>query len=139
MKDKEKAKGRPKVETGKWIKKIDARFTEAEYAIIQDLEKTLGVRKTDLVRSGILKDAHVTAVNAKALVGFLDSISAELGRCGNNINQLAKHANILNKRNILSPAIIGHFNLLFEQYLSNQKKLEAALRKIIRSLGNSQL
>jgi len=117
-------------------KKIDARFTETEYTIILALEKELGVRKTDLVRSRLLENAPAVVINAKELIRSLDSIGAELGRAGNNINQLARYANILNNKKVLSPVVMERFNTLFEQYIANQKILETALRKVIRSMGH---
>ncbi|RYE19979.1 MAG: plasmid mobilization relaxosome protein MobC [Sphingobacteriaceae bacterium] len=36
-------------------------------------------------------------MNGVNLISSLDKIGAELGRSGNNINQLARHANTLNK------------------------------------------
>jgi hypothetical protein len=129
-----KLKGRPPKETGKRTKKIDARFTEDEYKTILELEKTLGIRKTDLVRAALLKNAGSVIINAKELIAGLEQAGAELDRSGNNINQLARHANILKKKGTVPPVIIERFNGLFEQYLSNQKDLETALRKIIRMM-----
>jgi len=127
--------GRPKKTEDKRIKKIDTRFTEDEFAIVLSLEKTLGVRRTDLVRSRLLQDAQLTIINAKELIGLLEEIGAEMGRSGNNINQLAKYANILNKHGRLSPVVIERFNVLYGQYIAQQKMLETALRKIIRRIG----
>ena len=118
----------------KRVKKIDVRFTEEEFKVVLELEKTLGVRRTDLVRTRLLQDARLTIINAKELIAALDRVGTELGRCGNNINQLAKYANILNKYGRLSPVVIERFNVLFENYIENQKNLEAALRKIIREV-----
>jgi hypothetical protein len=87
------------------------------------------------VRSRLLQDAQLTIINAKELIGLLENIGAEMGRCGNNINQLAKYANILNKHGRLSPVVIERFNLLFEQYVYEQRLLETALRKIIKRMG----
>jgi hypothetical protein len=116
-------------------KKIDARFTEAEYKVILALEKELGVRKTDLVRSRLLDSTPAIVINAKELIRSLDSIGAELGRSGNNINQLAHYANILINKRALSPVVIERFNTLFEQYIDNQKIIETALRSVIRAMG----
>ncbi|BAU55625.1 plasmid mobilization protein [Mucilaginibacter gotjawali] len=127
--------GRPKKTADKRTKKVDARFTEDEFKLVIELEKTLGVRRTDLVRNRLLQDASLTIVNAKELIGLLDGIGSEMGRCGNNINQLARYANILNKNGRLSPVVMERFNLLFDIYIQNQKALEIALRKIIRLLG----
>ncbi len=135
MKEHTLKKGRPEKTEGKRTRKIDTRFTEEEFKAVLELEKTLGVRRTDLVRTRLLQDARLTIINAKELIGLLDGIGTELGRCGNNINQLAKYANILNKYGRLSPVVVERFNLLFEVYIENQKALEAALRNIIRALG----
>ncbi|MBS1526121.1 MAG: plasmid mobilization relaxosome protein MobC [Bacteroidetes bacterium] len=127
--------GRPEKAEGKRTKKIDARFTEDEFKIVLELEKTLGVSKTDLVRNRLLHDAHPIIMNAKELISSVDDIGAELGRCGNNINQLAKYANVLHKAGRLSPVVVERFNLLFQDYNSYQVSLEVALRRIIRILG----
>ena len=126
--------GRPRKTEGKRTKKIDTRFTEDEFKIILELEKTLGVRRTDLVRGRLLQDARLTIVNAAELIALLQQIGAALGRSGNNINQLAKYANILKKKSVLSPVVSERFNLLFEEYLGHQKSLEAAFRKAFRLL-----
>jgi len=130
-----KVHGRPLKTEGKRTKKIDARFTEDEFKVVLELEKTLGISRTDLVRTRLLQNAPLTVINAKELIALLDSIGTELGHCGNNINQLAKYANVLNKYGRLSPVVMERFNLLFEDYTENQKKLEISLRKIIRALG----
>jgi hypothetical protein len=117
-------------------KKIDARFTEAEYQLVMAMEKELGVRKTDLVRMRLLAGAPAVVLNARELIRSLDSIGAELGHSGNNINQLARYANILNKKRMLSPVVMERFNILFEKYIDQQKNLEAALRGIVRAMNH---
>jgi len=130
-----RGKGRPLKTGSKRIKKITARFTEEEYQIIGKLEETLGICKTDLVRERLLHDARLTIINAKELIATLNAVGAELGRSGNNINQLARHANTLSQKDVLSPVVVEQFNRLFEMHLSERRKLETALRKIILSLG----
>lgn len=120
---------------GKRTKKITARFTQDEYKTISALEETMGTSKTDLVRERLLHGARLTIINAKELVAALDVIGTELGRSGNNINQLAKYANTLNKKGQLSPVVIAYFNSLCEKHLGNRKQLDTVLRKIILSLG----
>ncbi|TSJ39728.1 MobC family plasmid mobilization relaxosome protein [Mucilaginibacter corticis] len=119
--------------TEKRTRKIDARFTEEEYKLVLEMEKTLGIRKSDLVRNSLLKNKAVV-INARELIAGLDQVGAELGRSGNNINQLAKYANILQLKEILSAEVAEQFNGLLEQYLGRQKELEVVLRKIIRTM-----
>jgi uncharacterized protein (DUF1778 family) len=129
-------KGRPAMAEGRRTKKVDARFTEDEYKLIQEMEKQLGIRKTDLVRSRVLQNASNIIINAKELIIQLDNIGSELGKSGNNINQLAKYANTLQRKNIASPIVMERFNALFQTYLSNQAQLDVALRQIIRAVHN---
>jgi hypothetical protein len=128
-------KGRPLLTEGKRTKKIDARFTEAEFKTVLELEQQLGIRRTDLVRMRLLNNAPNIIINAKELIGHLDSIGTEMGRAGNNINQLAHHANMLKNKGMLREQIAERFNTLFENYILNQKDLEVSLRKIIRMMG----
>ncbi|MGZ3751869.1 MAG: plasmid mobilization protein [Flavisolibacter sp.] len=135
MKAKRKPGGRPKMAEGKRDKKITARFTADEYKLVEKLEKTLGVSKTDLVRLRLLDNATAVVINAKELIGSVDGIGTELGRCGNNINQLAKYANILQKKGRLDKSLIDQFNVLMTGYLEKQEQLEVSLRRIIRAIG----
>lgn len=131
------AKGRPLLESGKRTKKIDVRFTEDEYNLISSLEKALGISKTELLRKRVLNNAGATVINAKELIISLDNIFTEMGRVGNNINQLAKHANTQKFQGTISPLIIEQFDTHFLKYLQSQQQLEITLRKVIRLVGRS--
>ena len=130
-----KLTGRPQLKEGKRTKWVNVRFTEDEYKDIAELEKELGKTKTELIRMRVLTDMKKTVVNSKELIRYLDSAGAEMGRVGNNINQLAKHANILRLKGRLDPSVVSQFNLLFKDYILVQKQMEVALRKIIRAMG----
>ena len=106
-----------------------------EYNLVLALEKELQISKTELVRMHILNDAKQVVVNSKELIMQLDAIGAEMGRVGNNINQLAKHANTLKLTVDLPPSVATKFNELLEAYIRMQQGLETALRKIIRAMG----
>ncbi|SEN01691.1 mobilisation protein (MobC) [Mucilaginibacter gossypiicola] len=131
------AKGRPQLKSGKRTKKIDVRFTDDEYNLIITLEQTLGISKTELLRKRVLNNAPTVIINAKELIMSLDDIFSELGRIGNNINQLAKHANTLKLQGALSPLVAEQFNVHFHKYLQIQLQLEISLRKVIRLVGRS--
>jgi uncharacterized protein (DUF1778 family) len=135
MTAKHKPGGRPKMAEGKRDKKITARFTQDEYKTIETMEITLGITKTDLVRMRLLENAQSVIINAKELITVADSIGTELGRCGNNINQLAKYANILQKKGKADAAVLGQLNALLAGYLDMQQRLEISLRQIIRAIG----
>jgi hypothetical protein len=131
-----KRKGRPPKKEGKRTFKIDVRFTEEEYKLIAAMELALGISKTELVRSRLLHNGTGIIINAKDVIHELNQIGTELGRSGNNLNQLAHYANILNKKRILSPVVAEQYSLLLEHHLKSRAELDISLRKIIRMLGH---
>ncbi|ATP56239.1 plasmid mobilization relaxosome protein MobC [Pedobacter ginsengisoli] len=134
MKEKYKLlKGRPSMKVGKRTRKIDVRFTEEEFALILEMEKILGLKRTDLIRTRVLQSSKVI-INAREFIVQLDQLGTELGRIGNNINQLARYANTLNKRSLLSPQIIERYNVLLAEFIKIEHQLEITLRKVIRSM-----
>jgi hypothetical protein len=135
MSEDPKRKGRPPKKEGKRTFKIDVRFTEEEYKLISELETALGLSKTKLVRMRLLDNGAGVIINSKELIGNLNQIGAELGRSGNNLNQLAHYANVLKLKNILSPVVAERFNLLLVDHLKSRTELDRSLRKIIRMLG----
>ncbi|HZY39744.1 MAG TPA: plasmid mobilization relaxosome protein MobC [Mucilaginibacter sp.] len=131
-----KLNGRPPLQEGKRSFRVTARFNKEEYKIVQELEKTLGVNKTEIVRSRLLQNGTAVLVNAKEVIRELDLIGTELGRSGNNINQLAHYANVLKLKSVFSESVIVRFNEIFELHLEQRKELDTTLRKIIRILGH---
>lgn len=127
-----KKPGRPELKQGKKERFIRARLTEDEYNTLITLEKELGMNHTDLIRHRLLGSQHKQLVNAREVLNRLDIMGAELGRAGNNINQLARHANILNKSGRLDQIVVKEFNLLFKEYARIRNDTEKSLRQIIR-------
>jgi hypothetical protein len=126
--------GRPPVGDEKRSFKIDVRFTEAEYRQVEQMENELGVRKTELVRRKLLYDGKGLAVNSGELMNRLDLISLELSRSGNNINQLARYANRLQKRGLLAAPVIDEYTRLLRRHQSDQSELAMLFRKLLRSM-----
>ena len=129
-----KLTGRPPMTEGKRTKKIAARFTQSEFEQIVALEKQLGISETELVRRRLLDDSARNIVNAREFLSTLDHLGAEMARIGNNVNQLARHANKLQLMGSLHPSIVIQFNALFEEDLSSRQELDATLRKVIREM-----
>jgi len=127
-----KQPGRPELKDGKKEHFIRARLTADEYQMLLALEKELGMNHTDLIRHRLLGSQHKQLVNSREVLNRLDYMGAELGRAGNNINQLARHANILNKRGMLNEIVVMEFNLLFREYARIRNETEKSLRQIIR-------
>jgi len=134
MKKAQKKPGRPPMLTGKRIHLIKAKLTEEELKSLIEIQKASGLNRMELIRRRVLgKDAPVT-ININELLHTLDAIGTELGRAGNNINQLARHANILNKKSLLNEQIVIDFNKLFSAYIQRQQELEKQLRHILRAM-----
>lgn len=124
-------RGRPEMVEGKREIRYTIRFTKEENEKLIESVNELGISIADYLRSrGINGFAHV--VNGKSLIAELDKIGAELGRSGNNINQLAKHANVLMKRDMVGDSVTSRFNALFDEYIKVQRAMEVVLRKLIR-------
>ncbi|WP_345947690.1 plasmid mobilization relaxosome protein MobC [Mucilaginibacter sp. PAMB04274] len=130
-----KLAGRPKLAGNKRSRKIDARFTEAEYETIVALEQQLGVSKTELVRMRLLNNGDQVLVNAKEVISKLDSIGIEMGRIGNNVNQLARHANLLNLQGNVPPYVVDQFNQLLSRYIGILQEVDTTFRRVIRTTG----
>jgi len=127
--------GRPLKLEGKRTKHIKARVTEDEYRMITNQWRSLSLKESDYLRLMVLKpDSVKIKVNASELIRLLDELGAELGRSGNNINQLARHANFLNKRGMLNAEIIAKFNGLFSEYISLFREIEKEIRLLLRQL-----
>lgn len=124
--------GRPEMTSGKRIKIIKARLTEEEFKQVLTIEKALGLTRMDLIRTRVLHNSSKVLVNAGELLKQLDAIGTEMGRAGNNINQLARHANILNNQGLLTESVAVEFNELFKFYIANQQEVEKTMRQIIR-------
>ncbi|WP_276348954.1 plasmid mobilization relaxosome protein MobC [Daejeonella sp. JGW-45] len=132
MKKATKKVGRPEMASGKRTKIIKARLTEDEFNQILIIEKGLGITRMELIRTRVLYNSNKVLVDAGELLKQLDAIGAEMGRGGNNINQLARHANILNNEGLLTESVAREFNELFRSYINIQRELEKGIRQVIR-------
>jgi len=112
---------------------IKARLSAAELQQLRALEVASGLNRTELLRKALF-GAAAPGINAREIRSKLDEIGTELGRAGNNINQLARHANTLRLRGQLSEPVILEFILTFRQYATIRRNTEQALRTLIRLL-----
>jgi hypothetical protein len=124
MNNKQKPNGR--------TKRFEMRLTEEEEKQLVNLEKQLGLSRSEIIRKRVLENSGTLIINSQNLLITLDTIGGELGRSGNNINQLARHANLLNKRGLLNESVVREFNQLFSEYTRIRNDTERSLRQIIR-------
>jgi uncharacterized protein YlxW (UPF0749 family) len=97
-----------KSEVRKMQKKVTVRFDDSDYNFIDEQSKKLNVSKADLVRNVFLnRKTKLSKLNSLSrdeagkylqeivsLTNGVNDIQTELKRIGNNINQIAKKANI---------------------------------------------
>jgi hypothetical protein len=127
-------KGRPLLVSGKRTKKIDVRFTQEEFDLVVSMEKSSGLKKADLIRKKLLFEGEKMVMDSKAMMNNLDAVGLELSRAGNNINQLARYANILNRDGLLSAVVVDRLLLELRKYNKIKMDLERLMRKLIRLL-----
>jgi len=133
MKKVPKKAGRPVMISGKRIHLIKAKLTDAELELLIQLQQQSGLTRTELIRKRVLA-GKVLSLNTSQIISVFDPIGTELGRAGNNINQLARHANMLNKQQKLEATIVATFNALLAEYIQIQGELEKALRQLLRKI-----
>lgn len=116
---------------------IQARVTRAESASLQAQAADLGISLTQLIRDRLIGGNAPRTVDTKELLRKLDTVGTELGRTGNNINQLARHANTLSRQGISPYAAVDAFIPLFRDYIRRQENLEKLLRHLLRKMAGS--
>lgn len=134
MKKAYKKVGRPPMLNGKRTYIIKAKLTEDEFKTVLEIQKRSGLNRMELIRRRVLEKGKTVTINTAELLSALDSIGSEMGRAGNNINQLARHANAINKQGRLNEQIVKDFNMLFSDYIHWQQELEKLLRHILRAM-----
>ena len=100
----------------------DERLIEAEACLDTNCQQIQKLGQTD----------EALVVNAGDLMSVLDKTGLELARCGNNINQLARYANRLQKHGVLSPGVAHDYRALLEVHNRQQQELQKLFRKLLR-------
>ena len=116
-------------------RKLQLHVTELEYANIKLLYSASGKKTvSDFMRALILdKDKSNSIINKVELIKHLDVIGNEIGRIGNNINQLAKYANIQIKSGKVDPKTMIRFTDQMDSYLQERRELAKAYRVLVRN------
>jgi len=126
--------GRPKVSDRKRKSSyVRFRCSEEEKKQIISLSKTYGVSMTDYIMRKALDMKLVT--NHLQMMNEIHALGTELARSGNNINQLAKHVNALNKAGRLDQMFLPQLADLLEKHHRKQDEIRTAIRKITREMS----
>ena len=114
-------------------RRFEMRLTEAEHAALQEMERSLGMTRAEIVRHRVFGRTTQVA-DARILMKQLDGLGAELGRSGNNVNQLARHVNMLNRMGSLTPVALAGMDGTLGNYTEVQRQIELQLRRLIRMM-----
>ena len=109
--------------------------TEIEYKKIQVLYHASGNKTvSDFMRVMVLDETKSNSIiNNVELIKHLDVIGIEIGRIGNNINQLAKYANIQIKSGKVNTSVIIDFIEVMDKYMQERRELAKAYRALVRN------
>lgn len=114
--------------------KLQLHVTAEEFSMLENQHRMSGRRfLSDFLRALILDQKQMQRFTDQVeLIKKLDMLGTSLGKIGNNINQLAKYANIQLKTRKMDPRTLDRYNLLMEQYLKEQRELSKAYRALAR-------
>lgn len=115
--------------------KLQIHVNAREYEILTEQHQISGLRYlSDYLRILILDEKKSRIIiNKKKLIKQLDGIGAKISKIGNNINQIAKYANIQNKSGKVDQNTMIRFEKLMQDYLKEQRMLINAYRALVRN------
>jgi len=128
--------GRKKIPTTELrIKKLQMYMTIEEYnAFLKQYKLSGRSTMADYLRTLVLDEKSASSmVDRVLLIRHLDFIGTQVARIGNNINQLAKYANIQMKTGKINQNTITSFNNQMEGYLKQQRDLTKTYRALSRN------
>lgn len=123
--------GAPKKEIKK-SKMVMVRLTENEKEKLILLEEETGLKRSTLFVSRVIKNRDFLIT--KDVIQELSKAGAEMGRVGNNINQLARHANTVFKTGPVPQQVIQDFEQLLAKHIEIESKIYAIFKNMYRAL-----
>ncbi len=116
-------------------KKLQMHVTELEYTKIQILIHASGQKTvSDFMRALVLDEKKLCSIiNNVELIKHLDNLGLAINRIGNNINQLAKYANIQIKSGKVNTSVIIDFIEVMDKYMKERRELAKAYRALVRN------
>ena len=105
-----------------------------ESKILLEQQNVLGHKNlSQYLRYKLLKDKkRMIYVNPVELIKQMDLYGIEMGRIGNNINQMSRHANQLSKEDKLDANVIDGFIKVIEEYNDLRSKILNCFNKILQ-------
>lgn len=73
---------------------ITLRLIDMEYELVMNRAKEAGISRSDYIRKQLLEGAFIIKYEIVADIPELQKFTAEFGKIGNNLNQIAKYFNM---------------------------------------------
>jgi len=134
--------GRPK-KVAKELKnkRVNLCFTEDEFKNLQDEAIKAGYKSEQVAiyaKTKLLPKEGAILYNPKALFTSLNKLGPELKKVGNNINQIARYVNYLDKNNMIDANFIAEYNQYFKKMAEVEHEYSVAIKAYLRSFSSNQ-
>ncbi|WP_026715228.1 plasmid mobilization protein [Flavobacterium daejeonense] len=126
--------GRPELEEeDKATEIIKFRCSKSEKDILKKNAKSYNLSLSQyLIKKGL--DEKIIS-NRIELISSLDALNLEIHKGGNNINQLAKHANRIKNVGGLDQSLFLNFSFLLSDYVKKVESIKSIINSIYRELS----
>lgn len=123
--------GRPEKEIKK-SERVEVRLTVDELQKLIELEKETGTNRSILFILRVIENRGFLIT--KDVIQELSKAGAEMGRVGNNINQLARHANTVFKTGPVPQQVIQDFEQLLAKHIEIESNIYTIFKKMYRAM-----
>ncbi|PSR51934.1 hypothetical protein AHMF7605_28920 [Adhaeribacter arboris] len=129
--------GRPKKsDKERRDKPVLIKFTEDERNQLYKESEDLGWKQPLVYfRNKLLSKTNSTNHNPQSLFKALNRLNPELNKVGNNINQIARYVNYLDKNNMVDQKFIAEYSTCFKEMIEVQKEYTLAIKAYLRSVS----
>ncbi len=114
---------------------ITFKVSEDQYEVLQSDFANSGMRNfSEYIREVLLNSKNKPRkIFTPEILRVMNIIGLQIGRIGNNINQLVKMAHILNNSGKDPSPVFVEFNELMHEYLKTRKELIKAFRRAMKN------
>ncbi|MEI6949836.1 plasmid mobilization relaxosome protein MobC [Paraflavisolibacter sp. H34] len=122
--------GRPPLNESVSLSRVlRCRVSREEFEKIRCACRASGFQKLSAyLRVRLLQTENLYVASPVQFIGQLSTLSQEMNRIGNNINQLARYANTCMDQNRIDPLVLESFNKAMLEYLGTRNELITTLK-----------
>ena len=117
----------------KKVKTVLWRVTEEEYRELNKVAAEAGKSVSGVLRARVFHGKEAKMINATEFLKEYKESGVEQKRIGNNLNQLAKYANSVEKAGRYEIGIIEEKNRLMKEWIGVLIKIERLMMRVLRA------